>query len=326
MSQVVGGIATAHTPLLTVGAEHWLTLALRDRVNPDLYDEAGTHVTYDVLAERAGDRFAGQANLARFELDRARCERGIDALRAHIAAARPDVLVIVGDDQLELFDATNQPAIAVFHGTVANMAHLDLIPPGPMGDELRHNYAMEGGATLPVHQPLAVALCTGLVERGFDLATSAAEPPGKGFGHAFGFISRRLASDDLPIVPVLLNTYYPPNQPSPRRCVQLGEALREAVEAFDADLRVMFVASGGLSHFVVDEDLDGRVLTAIRNDDVEAMSALPVQQLQAGSSEIRNWLTLAGAMRGRPVVHETYVPCVRTEAGTGIGAAFLAWA
>jgi len=27
-----------------------------------------------------------------------------------------------------------------------------------------------------------------------------------------------------------LNTYYPPNQPSPRRCYRLGRAIREAVE------------------------------------------------------------------------------------------------
>ena len=33
----------------------------------------------------------------------------------------------------------------------------------------------------------------------------------------------------LPVIPVILNTFDPPNQPTPRRCVALGHALRELV-------------------------------------------------------------------------------------------------
>jgi hypothetical protein len=29
----------------------------------------------------------------------------------------------------------------------------------------------------------------------------------------------------VPVVPVFINTYYPPNQPSPARCYQLGQAV-----------------------------------------------------------------------------------------------------
>jgi 3-O-methylgallate 3,4-dioxygenase len=36
-------------------------------------------------------------------------------------------------------------------------------------------------------------------------------------GHAYSFIPRRFMPDGpIPIVPIMLNTYYPPNQPSPR--------------------------------------------------------------------------------------------------------------
>ena len=80
-------------------------------------------------------------------------------------------------------------------------------------------------------------------------------------GHAFQFIHRRLLKDQvLPVIPVILNTFDPPNQPTPRRCVALGAALRELIAAWPQDLRVGVIASGGLSHFVVDEALDQQVI------------------------------------------------------------------
>ena len=54
----------------------------------------------------------------------------------------------------------------------------------------------------------------------------------------------------------MMNTYYPPNQPNPKRCYDFGRTLRSAIEAWPTKARVAILASGGLSHFVVDEDLD----------------------------------------------------------------------
>src|SRR5262249_57474988 len=47
---------------------------------------------------------------------KARVEAAFATLRARLAAARPDVLVIFGDDQLECFDFANFPAFAVYVG------------------------------------------------------------------------------------------------------------------------------------------------------------------------------------------------------------------
>ena len=65
------------------------------------------------------------------------------------------------------------------------------------------------------------------------------------------------------MVPLLLNTYYPPNVPTAARCHDIGRALRRVLDADTSDLRVAIVASGGLSHFVVDEELDRRVMRAL---------------------------------------------------------------
>ncbi len=84
----------------------------------------------------------------------------------------------------------------------------------------------------------------------------------------------------IPVVPVFLNTYYPPNQPTPGRCYKLGQAIRQAVESFPGNARVGVIASGGLSHFTVDEELDGRIIRALRQKDVAALRDLPRRAAQ----------------------------------------------
>ena len=76
-----------------------------------------------------------------------------------------------------------------------------------------------------------------------------------GLGHAFGVVECQLMDKPgtIPLVPIVVNTYWPPNQMPPARCWALGKALREAIESYPQDLKVAVVASGGLSHFVTDE-------------------------------------------------------------------------
>jgi hypothetical protein len=85
------------------------------------------------------------------------------------------------------------------------------------------------------------------------------------------------------------------------------------------------VASGGLSHFTVDEALDRGVVEALLKGDTAALSRVPVEALNSGSSEIRNWLVLGGAIAGRRNRWIEYQPLYRTPAGTGIGVGFGTW-
>jgi hypothetical protein len=85
------------------------------------------------------------------------------------------------------------------------------------------------------------------------------------------------------------------------------------------------IASGGLSHFTLDEALDRDVLRACREGDGAALSAMPVAKLNSGNSEIRNWIVAAGAAEGLRTAWQEYVPLYRTAAGTGCGMAFAAW-
>jgi AmmeMemoRadiSam system protein B len=145
-------------------------------------------------------------------------------------------------------------------------------------------------------------------------------------GHAFSFVYRRILNNrPIPTVPIMLNTYYPPNQPSAERCYALGKALRQAIDDWHSDARVAIIASGGLSHFVLDEDLDRKIIKAMRSKDEKQLTSLPSQRLKAGTSEIRNWITTAGATEHLQMNLIDYVPCYRSAAGTGVGMAFATW-
>src|SRR5436305_14670131 len=100
----------------------------------------------------------------------------------------------------------------------------------------------------------------------------------------------------IPNVPVFLNTYFPPNQPTMKRCYALGKALRPAVEAWDSDQTVALLASGGLSHFVIEEELDQQIIKGLRNKDEALLTSFPEARFNSGTSEIRNWVVVAGAM------------------------------
>ena len=184
----------------------------------------------------------------------------------------------------------------------------------------------EGQRSYPVASDLALHLIEFLMNRDFDISQAKKLRFERGEGHAFGFVHRRIMRESIiPVVPILLNTYFPPNQPRPKRCYELGQSIRQAVESWDRNWRVGIVASGGLSHFIVDEDLDRQVLDACKRKDREALISLPVNKLNSGSSEIRNWITVAGAAEHLKVQWHDYIPCYRSLAGTGVGATFAVW-
>jgi 3-O-methylgallate 3,4-dioxygenase len=112
-----------------------------------------------------------------------------------------------------------------------------------------------------------------------------------------------------------------------QRCYEFGKSIVRAIQSWSSDARVALIASGGLSHFVIDEEVDRIVLDALRSADITELAQLPEPIFQSGTSEIKNWVPLAGAMAelGLPMTLVDYVPCYRSEAGTGNGMGFVYW-
>ncbi|HUG24450.1 protocatechuate 3,4-dioxygenase [Piscinibacter sp.] len=328
MARLVAAFGSSHSIMLVSQREDWQHgFRAIDPKNPHYYDREGNKTTYAQLLESAPRDAEAMVTPEKMGERWDQAEAAMDTLRDRIAAARLDVLLVVGDDQTELFRTTNNPAFAIYYGETIRNAKAELADTDGWYKKARM-VRQEPGADrdYPVKADLAKWLIRELCERDFDIAAMDGLEPGQFEGHAFSFVHRRyLQGTELPIVPVIINTFDPPNQPTPRRCVQLGAALRESITAYPEDLRVGVLASGGLSHFVVDEALDQAIIDAIRRKDTAWLAALDPKRLQAGSSEIRNWLIVVEAVKELDLEWVTYVPGYRSPALTGTGLCFAAW-
>jgi Catalytic LigB subunit of aromatic ring-opening dioxygenase len=329
VAKIVLGIGTSHTPMFTLEAKDWKHRANADYANTALNMSDGRMLSYAQLLAEVGPRYVTESTPEALKQKSDATEVALDALADALDAAAPDIVLIVGDDQGEMYKPGNQPAISIYHAD-------DLMTSDAFGKDdspewertMGRGYMMDEVHTVRGSEKFALELIDGLIERHVDVATVARveHEAEAGLGHAYGFIVKRLfRGREIPIVPIMLNTYYRPNVPTAARCFDIGAALRDIVEKSSSDLRVAFVASGGLSHFVVDEELDRRVLKAFEEKDVKTLRSIPPQSLNSGSSEILNWVMVAGALLDFKVNSSVYIPITRTSAGTGVGTAFITW-
>lgn len=328
MARVVMGIGMSHSPLLALPGERWTERGRDDRANPGLNTFDGRLVDYDTVNSTVKDRYADIAVVENFVKQEDQAQRALDRLADDFAKIKPDVCVIIGDDHYELFSPANMPAIAIYHGKEILTHEAARHEDGSWRNTVAAMYAMDHVHTYPAQAELAEKLIEQLIERDFDIGSAARvdDPKTLGFGHAYGFVAERIfRGREVPIVPVMLNTYFPPNAPTPRRCYNLGMAIKESLEAIPMDLRVAVVGSGGLSHFIVEEEFDRQILKALETHDEDVLRTLPVNALKSGSSEIRCWIAAGGAFRGLKHQWSEYIPARRTPAGTGIGLGFATW-
>jgi len=336
MAKIVLGMGASHGPLLATPPEQWGGRVEADRRNPALVYRDGTF-KFDELAKlRAKENLEAQIELPVKQKRYDACQRAMAEMARVFKEAKPDVAILVGNDQMEVFEEANIPAFMVCFGeTLDNIPFSDeqkkRLPPGIEIAEPNHHG--KSAQSYPGHPKLGRYLIERLMERDFDVAAAARLPQSassniSGLPHAYGFLYRRIMQDKfVPAVPLFINTFYPPNQPSVRRCYEFGESLVNAIESWKSDARVALIASGGLTHFVIDEEVDHAIFDAMREGSIEKVAELGESIFQAGTSEVKNWVPVAGAMarlgfKFHPV---DYVPCYRSEAGTGNAMAFVYW-
>src|SRR6185503_20351661 len=96
MAEIVVGIGSSHSPMLSIDHAVFPGLAARDRANPAIRDFDG------LVREKAGwiDRELAP-EIARERHDA--CQAALARLAQTLTAARLDTLVVIGDDQNEWF-------------------------------------------------------------------------------------------------------------------------------------------------------------------------------------------------------------------------------
>ena len=104
MARIVAGFASSHTPLMSLPGQDWAKRADDDKRNRELVRPSdGAHVTYDELLASADPRIAEQIDQEIFVQKYTCIQQSLNELQDNFAQVNPDVVVLFGDDQDEMF-------------------------------------------------------------------------------------------------------------------------------------------------------------------------------------------------------------------------------
>lgn len=236
----------------------------------------------------------------------------LDRARAWMAEVDPDVCLVVYNDHANAFSLEVVPTFAI-----------GLADEFPVADE---GYGPRPVPTVHGHPDLAWHLAESLILDEFDLTLVNEMPVDHGLTVPLSVMYGQPEAWPCRVIPLCVNVVqYPP--PTGRRCYALGRAIRQAVEAYEGDERVVVFGTGGMSHQLQSEraglinvEFDTAFLDGLVADP-EAIARIPhVEYLrEAGSEgiELVMWLVMRGALS--PTVHEVYrathVPTSNTHNG-----------
>ena len=258
------------------------------------------------------------------------CRVALDALGTKFNEVAPDAVVILGNDQREFFNAGLTPAITIYRGSqISNVQHLNEDAPGLNIAEPANSPAE--GATYPGATALADHILRSLGDENFDLAQSDQTPSGAprgGIPHAYGFFYHTILQDQTPpSVPIILNVHFPHNTPKLHRCLELGRGLYRAITTLR---RLQARGADGVGR--PDALRDRRGLRSVgdhRDEDRRrgrARQRCPRATSRSARRRSRTGIPVIAAMNAAGRYHQVdYVPCYRSEAGTGNAMCFAYW-
>jgi len=229
----------------------------------------------------------------------------------------PDVIFLVYNDHATAFS-------------------LDLIPTFAIGTAAQFAPADEGWGPRPVpmvigHPELASHIAHSVIQDDFDLTIVNRMEVDHGLTVPLNLLCGTPAAWPCPVIPFAVNVVQYP-VPSGRRCFSLGQAIRRAVESYDAPLNVQIWGTGGMSHQLqgpraglINRAFDTAFLDRLIEDPAGLATVPHIDYVrEAGSEgiELVMWLIARGAMAdvaggAKPrVVHRFYhVPASNTAVG-----------
>jgi protocatechuate 4,5-dioxygenase beta chain len=246
---------------------------------------------------------------------------GYDFSKQWMKEHKPDVIFLVYNDHATAFS-------------------LEMIPTFAIGTAAEFQPADEGWGPRPVpkvvgHPQLASHIAQSVIQQDFDLTIVNKMDVDHGLTVPLSLMCGPLdpVKDawPCPVIPFAVNVVQYP-VPSGKRCFQLGQAIRRAVESYDEPLKVQIWGTGGMSHQLqgpraglINAEWDNRFLDRLIAEPAKLAEVPHIEYVrEAGSEgiELVMWLIARGAMAdvagGPPpkVAHRFYhVPASNTAVG-----------
>lgn len=246
---------------------------------------------------------------------------GYEFSKQWLRAQQPDVVLLVYNDHATAFS-------------------LDMIPTFAIGTAASFQPADEGWGPRPVptvigHPELAAHIAHSVIQQDFDLTIVNRMEVDHGLTVPLSLMCgpQDPVAGTWPcaVIPFAVNVLQYP-VPSGRRCFMLGQAIRRAIERFDAPLKVQIWGTGGMSHQLqgpraglINAEWDRRFIDRLIADP-RGLAEVPhidyVREAGSEGIELVMWLIARGAMAdidggaAPRVVHRFYhVPASNTAVG-----------
>jgi gallate dioxygenase len=214
----------------------------------------------------------------------------------------PDALFVISNDHVTSFFFDHYSAFTLGIGN-------------------QYSVADEGGGQrhvppIPGHSELAIHIGKSLMSDEFDMSFFQNKTLDHGTFSPMSMFANEDGSWPAPIIPLQVGVLQFPI-PSAKRCFNLGLALRKAIESYPQDLKVVIVATGGLSHQVHGErsgfnntQWDLEFLDLLEKDPQQLNKMTHAEYATKGGfegSEIIMWLIMRGALSTQiKKIHQTY--------------------
>jgi aromatic ring-opening dioxygenase catalytic subunit (LigB family) len=301
MAEILG-LGCSHGPIILTPPEVWAKG--RER----LFNRVPDYQPPPQLLEELGQ----DNGLSQDRLDHQRVVESFRILHDRLHQWNPDVVMIIGDDQAENFKEDNLSPFCIYTGETVDGYPFQR----PAARTNLWNGAPETKFTFRCAKPFARAMRNHLIRGGFDLASSSALQ-GWEWGLAHAHINPLVFLDPdgkFPLLPFFVNCYgeeagpdYPP-RPTPRRCYELGQGIRQFLDTRSE--RVAVVASSSWSHSFlahkfqcreIDIAFDRRNLEWVSAGQGSKLADLSPEELQqSGDHELLNWIIALGIIGDRP--------------------------
>lgn len=243
--------------------------------------------------------------------------KGYEPSKQWMKENKPDVIFLVYNDHATAFS-------------------LELIPTFAIGCAAEFQPADEGWGPRPVpvvkgHPELAAHIAQSVIQQDFDLTIANKMDVDHGLTVPLSLMCGQPDAWPCPVIPFAVNVVQYP-APSGRRCLELGKAIRKAIESYDQPLNVQIWGTGGMSHQLqgaraglINKEFDNAFLDRLIADP-EGQASVPhidyVREAGSEGIELVMWLIARGAMadmaggKAPKLVHRFYhVPASNTAVG-----------